>query len=225
MSWRKGAALIGLLAAGCGGAHEPSDLLSLFEIDRSIVDASDLDIENTYDALTLLKWAEASFVKGDYPTAASEYRRFLELYPSHPMASLARYRLAMSEVRQIAAIDRDPTPMRTAATALQAVVAADPTGPYADEARAKLAEIARRQAEQTFNIGMFYYKKGAYRSAIARFTKVVSMPAEAALREKAHYFLGMAYQQGGYPSEAAATFEALRTEFPTSTYVKKIAAR
>ena len=225
MSWRNGVVLIGFLTAGCSGAHEPSNLLSLFEVDRSIVDASDLDVENTYDALTLLKWAEASFVKGDYPTAASEYRHFLALHPSHPMASLARYRLAMSEARQIVEIDRDPTPMHTAATALQAVVADDPNGPYANEARAKLAQIAHRQAEQTFNVGMFYYKKGVYRAAIARFAKALSMPSETALRERAHYFLGMAYRQGGYPNEAAAAFKALRAEFPTGTYVAKIAAR
>ena len=225
MSWRNGVVLIGLLTAGCGGAREPSNLLSLFAVDRTIVDASDLDVENTYDALTLLKWAEASFEKGDYATAASEYRRFLALYPSHPMSRLAQYRLATSEARQIEAIDRDPTPMNAAATALQAVVADDPSGPYADEARAKLAEIAHRQAEQTFNIGMFYYKRGAYRSAIARFAKALSVPGEAPLREQAHYFLGMAYQRGGYPTEASAAFEALRAEFPTSTYIAKIAAR
>jgi len=225
MSWRNGVVLIGLLASGCGGAHEPSRLLSLFEVDRTIADGADLDVENTYDALTLLKWAEASFVKGDYPTAASEYRRFLALHPSHPMASLARYRLATSEARQIEEIDRDPTPMNTAVTALQAVVAGDPAGPYADEARTKLAEITHRQAEQTFNIGMFYYKNGAYRPAIARFAKTLSMPGETALREQAHYFLGMAYRQGGYPNEATAAFEALRAEFPNSTYIAKIAAR
>ncbi len=225
MSWRNGVMWIGFLAVGCSGAREPSNLLSLFEVDRTIVDASDLDVENTYDALTLLKWAEASFVKGDYASAASEYRRFLALHPSHPMSSLARYRLAMSEARQIEAIDRDPTPMNAAAIALEAVVTDDPAGPYADEARAKLAEITQTQAEQAFNVGMFYYKKGAYRSAIARFAKALSVTAAPALREQAHYFLGMAYQQGGYPNEATAAFSALRTEFPTSTYIAKIATR
>ena len=225
MSWRNGVIAIGLLVVGCGGKHEPSNLLSLFEVDRTIADGADLDVENTYDALTLLKWAEASYVKGDDAAAVPEYRRFLVLHPSHPMAPLARHRLAMSEARQIGALDRDPAPMNTAAAAFQSVVADDPGGPYAGEARAKLAEIGHRQAEQTFNIGMFYYKKGAYRPAIARFAKTLSMPGEAALREQAHYFLGMAYRQGGYPNEATAAFEALRAEFPNSTYIAKIAAR
>jgi len=218
---RVGCVLVGFLAWSCAGTKEDSNLLTLFSTDPALTETSDLDLENTYDALTLLKWAEAHYVKADYAAADLEYRRFLALHPTHEMAPFARHRLAMSRYQQIGAPDRDPTPMNEALAAFEATIADDPEGPDAASAREKIKTLALRRAQHAFDIGLFYYHKAAYPAAIARFSKAVSEGSDAALIARSYYFLGQSYHKAGYPTEAAEMFGRLQTEYPDSAEAEK----
>jgi len=195
--------LVVLSLAGCAGKPERSNLLDLFAVDGSKVDPTDRNIENTYDALTLLRWAEASYVQGDFAVAASEYRRFLDMYPSHTLAPFARYQMALSYDRQIDHVNRDPTPRRKAEAAFQGVIDHDPAGSYAPDARRRLADLAHRRAEQAFNVGLFYYKKEAWSAAIARFLEALPS-ADPALAPKISALLAQAYEATGQTQEAEA---------------------
>jgi outer membrane protein assembly factor BamD len=217
-------AILGMLLAGlagCAGREERSNLLELFAVDPSNADRFERDLDNTYDAMTLLRWAEASHVKGEYAVAASEYLRFLELYPAHVMSAFARYRLALSYDRQIDKPNRDPAPTQKAQAAFQEVIQRDPDGPYTAEARQRLAELAHRQAKQSFHIGMFYYKKAAWRAAIVRFIQTIP-DADASLTAQSFYLLGESYEKAGYPKEAAEVRGRLQTEYPDSDFARKL---
>ncbi len=207
--------------AGCAGREERSNLLELFAVDPSSADRFERDLDNTYDAMTLLRWAEASHVKGEYAVAASEYLRFLELYPAHAMSAFARYRLALSYDKQIDKPNRDPTPTQKAQAAFQDVIQRDPEGPYAAEARQRLVELAHQEAKQAFHVGLFYYKKAAWRAAIVRFIQATS-DADASLAAKAFYYLGESYEKAGYPKEAAEVRSRLKAEHPDSDFAKKL---
>ena len=58
----------------------------------------------------LLDEASRFYFKGDFIEARGEYKRFLELHPTHPLAAFAQYRIGMCDFYQIGGVDRDPSP-------------------------------------------------------------------------------------------------------------------
>lgn len=210
-----------ILASGCAGREEKSDLLSLLGVDEEIADASDQETANIYDALTLLKRGEGHFVKKDYQPAADEFERFLELYPFHRMAAFAQYRLGLSYYKQMNTSDRDPGPMGKAIAAFQKVVIQHPNSLYFEEAKEKVASLILRQAENDFNVGLFYFKNEAYPAAIARFNKAFTKQSQGAIAEQSIYYKGLSHFYAGQREEARAAFEQLKANFPGSLYAQK----
>ncbi|MFY9271022.1 MAG: outer membrane protein assembly factor BamD [Candidatus Manganitrophaceae bacterium] len=210
-----------LFLVGCAKSGEKSELLSLLGVDEKIVDRSDQEVGKIYDALTLLKRGEANFVKEDYAAAADEFERFLTLHPSHRMAPFAQYRLAMSHYHQMNTNDRDPAPMEKAIDDFSKVVTVYPESLYAVEARAKLAELAHRQAAHHFYVGQFYYKNGAYPAAIRRFQKALSVKDDRSLVEKTLYYMGLSYYYSGQRKESRETLQKLLEEHPEALFANR----
>ncbi|MFQ5781370.1 MAG: outer membrane protein assembly factor BamD, partial [Nitrospiria bacterium] len=213
--------LVCFLTAGCAGSDEKSELLSLLGVDEKIADVSSQDVENIFDALTLLKRGDAHFVKKEYAEASAEFQRFLALHPFHRMAPFAQYRIGMSFYNQMDTIDRDPEPMEKAMAALQKVLTDYPRSLYVEEAKEKIALLQRRQAEHHFYVGHFYYKTEAYAAAIARFEKVFSKEREGPLTEKTLYYLGLSHYYAGHREASAETFRRLLEKYPHSPYTSK----
>lgn len=201
---------------------EKSELLTLSQTDTEIVDLADQETETIYDPLSLLKRGEAYWVKEDYIEAASEYRRFLELFPSHKMASFAQYSLASCYARQISTNDRDPTPIENALIAFNKVLTKYPDSLYVQEATEKIKALRNQQAEYQFNIGYFYYKKEIYPAAIARFTNLVENHPPDEVTEKTLYYIGLSHYRNGNKEMAQLAFQRLKSEYAASPYLKKL---
>jgi len=199
-----------------------SELLTLSHTDEEIVDLENQETETIYDPLSLLKRGEAYWVKEDYIEAASEYRRFLELFPSHRMASFAQYSLAESYAHQISATDQDPTPIENALIAFNKVLKKYPDSLYAKDASEKIKALTHQQAEYQFNIGYFYYKKEAYPAAIARFENLLEKASSGEMAEKTLYYMGLSYYRNGNKEKAQATFQRLKSAYAVSPYNQKL---
>jgi outer membrane protein assembly factor BamD len=199
-----------------------SELLTLSHTDEGIVDLADQETEKIYDPLSLLKRGEAYWVKEDYIEAASEYRRFLELFPSHKMASFAQYSLASSYARQISTPDRDPTPIENALIAFNKVITKYPDSLYAKDAAEKIKELTLQKAEYQFDIGYFYYKKEAYPAAIARFENLLENKLPDEITEKTLYYMGISHYRNENKEMAQLAFQRLKSEYATSPYNQKL---
>ena len=208
---------------GCtANLSKKSQLLTLSQTDTEIVDLADQETETIYDPLSLLKRGEAYWVKEDYIEAASEYRRFLELFPFHKMASFAQYSLASCYARQISTTDRDPTPIENALIAFDKVLTKYPDSLYVKEATEKIKELQRKQGEYQFNIGYFYYKKEIYPAAIARFETLLEKKFPGEVTEKTLYYISIAYGRNGNQEKAELAFQRLKSEYAASPYIQKI---
>ncbi len=212
-----------LSASGCAGRGERSDLLTLLGADPANVRASDQDIENTYDALTLLSWAEAAYVSEDWIVAAADYHRFLELHPQHRMAAFAQYRLALSLNHQVSTPDRDPGPMQEALAAFEKILADFPQSLYVDAAREQIAVLIEKKAEHQYQIALFYYKKSAYPAAAARFEAALALTQREPLAPKALYYLARTHHGLGQDKAAQENLARLASQYPHSAYIAKSA--
>ncbi|MBI3358417.1 MAG: outer membrane protein assembly factor BamD [Nitrospirae bacterium] len=199
-----------------------SELLTLSHTDEAIVDLADQETATIYDPLSLLKRGEAYWVKEDYVSAASEYRRFVELFPSHRMAPFAQYSLAQSYAHQISTTDRDPTPIENALVSFNKVLTKYPDSLYTEEAAKKVKALKNQQAEYQFRIGYFYYKQEAYPAAIARFDNLLKMELQGDVTEKTLYYIGIAHYRIGNREMAELAFQRLKSEYAASPYIHKI---
>jgi len=199
-----------------------SELLTLSHTDSEIVDLAGQETETIYDPLSLLKRGEAYWVKEDYVSAASEYRRFLELFPSHRMAPFAQYSLAESYAHQVSATDRDPTPIENALIVFHRVLTKYPDSLYAGEAAERIKELRNQQAEYQFYVGYFYYKREAYPAAIARFENLLQTGLPGEITEKTLYYMGLSHYRNGNLEMAKAAFQRLKSEYAASPYNQKL---
>ena len=100
----------------------------------------------------LLDEASRFYFKGDFIEARGEYKRFLELHPTHPLAAFAQYRIGMCDFYQIGGVDRDPSSTEKALADFQKVIDEYPDSPYVEKAQKKVAFCRERKARLHFYV-------------------------------------------------------------------------
>jgi outer membrane protein assembly factor BamD len=160
--------------------------------------------------------ARAHFEDGDYLTARSEYRRFLDRFAVHPRASEA----ALGECRALAQLT--PHPQRDQGYTEEAIsvcgnVVVDYGGtPQADEARQLRADLRFTMAEKEFLNGNHYFRRRQYDSAIIYYQFVVDLYPETAFAPQALLALYRANEAIGYSDLAVEARDRLLDEYPDS---------
>lgn len=190
--------------AGGDGVSRPDDRLGS---ERTI---------DYFDATTILETADAWYEEADWPEAAAEYERFLDLHALHPQATYALFRLGMSYVHQVTTPDRDLEPAFRALAALRDVVEQAPESIYAIEAQEQVAEMRRVLAKRTLYIGRFYVIQKAYPAATSRLQQVLDEYGDLDEAGDALYWLARVHMAEGEQGQAIAALERLFAEYPAS---------
>ncbi len=165
---------------------------------------------------------DSYFARKDYLLAAESYAAFLRLYPMHPKADYAHYRVGVCYYKESPkAIDRDQEYLNEAIIHLRAVVRSYPNSKYREPAIATLQAARRRIAKRLFYIGNFYYRTKEYIAAIPRFNEVAQQYPDSGLADKALYMMVKSNLGLNRVSAARNAFSELSTKFPDSKYVKK----
>ncbi len=110
--------------------------------------------------------------------ATSTISRFIKTYPINPNIDYAYYLKALinfdRENRWLAKIARLDTSARDLGAAQQSyndfndVVRRFPTSKYAEESRQRMIYLRNRLAQHDLTVGMYYYERDAYVSAVGR---------------------------------------------------------
>lgn len=222
---------LALSLAACGGAdpYQGLDADALYRIAEN--ELAEGDAENAVEVLQRLHtsfpdWpripeaglllSRAHFEDGDYLTARSEYRRFLDRFASHPGAPEA----AFGECRSLAALA--PHPQRDQGYTEEAItvcgnVVVDYAGtPPAGEAQALRAELRHTMAEKEYLNADHYFRRRQYDSAIIYFQFVVDLFPETELAPRALLGLYRSNQAIGYTDLAENARTQLLEEYPDS---------
>lgn len=173
----------------------------------------------------LLALADALYADKRYEEAKFQYRRFLELHPTHPDAAKAQFNSAMSAFQRMKTIDREQATTLEALQEFQRLVQAYPRSQYVDQANEKIAACRERLAAYELYVGRFYYRQQAYPAAIGRFAGLLRVYPEVSFADEALFLLGQAHQRNDQPQQAADSFDTLLTRFPESRYAKQARAR
>jgi TolA-binding protein len=188
-------------------------------------------------ALRLYYTGNGLLNRGLYDLAAEEYRRFLEQFPEHEKANVARYGLGVSLYRldDYDGAIRELTTLRgrpnfryvaevhmilgrselalerhaEAAASFRLVVEDQPDHDLADDAAALLAESL--------------YHQGGYEQVGDSCRLLISKWPESPFRERAELFWGLAEMARERFGDAAQRFGDLRARFPDGTYADQAA--
>jgi outer membrane protein assembly factor BamD len=173
----------------------------------------------------LLGLADALYGDKRYEEAKFQYRRFLELFPTHPEAAKAQFNSAMCSFMRVKTIDRDQTTTQEAEQEFQRLIQSYPRSAYVDEAREKLAASRERLAEYELYVGRFYYGQQAYPAAIGRFEGLLKTYPEVSFADEVLYLLGNAYVRSDNAQGATSVFDELVQRYPQSRYANQAKAR
>lgn len=173
----------------------------------------------------LLLVADTLFLEGGSTNliqAEAKYRDFMNRFPTSDKGAYVQSQIAAALAKRIERPDRDQAATVKALEAYRDLIRLYPTSPFADAARGEIAEVEDRLAEHEYLVGRFYLRYRLPPAAIGRFEKVLEdFPAYSG-RDRALYYLGVAYRAAKRADDAQASFTKLREQFPESEWVAKI---
>jgi outer membrane protein assembly factor BamD len=170
-----------------------------------------------------LALADTHFNEGGtagYILAASAYREFLALYPSHPRADYAQFQVGEAFFKQRNGSDRDQTATEQALDEFQKVLEFHAGSPHAETARGRVVECRQTLARHEFQVGFFYQRtRQACRSAITRYEYLLNAFPDYEQRDEVLYRLAQCLARSGRCAEAAPRVAQLAEDFPESPHL------
>jgi len=181
--------------------------------------------ESELVTLARLETAKTLYLEKRFDEARAEYQRFLELHPQHERSDEAHYYLAMAHFRQADSPDRDQTFTRKALDGFELILAQMPDSQYAPDARERGVQARRKLAEKELYVGMFYFDRGNYAAATARFSSLLAQYGGAGFDDRALYYLGESLWRLEQKDKARAVFQRIVQEHSQSEWAVPAAAR
>lgn len=120
----------------------------------------------------LLSLGDLNYDNGFYDFALRYYEEFRLLFPTDLEAPYALFKIGMCHYQQLTTVDRDQSQTVKTIETFETFLSTYPESPYADEARARLADAQKLLAQHYIYIGKFYLKKKKYEAACRRFQYV-----------------------------------------------------
>lgn len=166
--------------------------------------------------------AEAYYGKGEYISAATEFGRLANDFPTGQWADDSRFMVCESyaELSPKPQLDQEYT--QQAIDHCQSLLAYFPDSEFAERGRELLAQLTNKLAQKIFLNGDHYFKRNAYDSAEIYFNSVLADYPNTAAAPKALLRLIQGYEKLGYEDEAKSARERLLRDYPASPEAKEI---
>lgn len=183
---------------------------------RILTEIRNRDRSRRFAPLAELKIAD-SYVKEEEPDlAAAEYRKFIEMFPDHRLASYAQYQIAMIYFNQIQDPERGYSGAAQALAEFEKLKKEYPRNPYREIVELRIRKCRNTIADYEFLVGKFYMDKDSYRAAIGRFEGLVEKYPKYKDMDTVLMDLGISYQGEGLNGKAAEYFNRLLEKYPNS---------
>jgi outer membrane protein assembly factor BamD len=235
------AAFVGLLSSCVHKKYETPITKNTQQPDKVLFDKAMGDIEhgryetarielntlmNTYEsseylAKAKLALADSWFREGGgngLAQAEAEYKDFELFYPTMEEASEAQYKICMIHYKEMDKADRDVSQALRAEDECRNLMNTYPNSKHAPEAAQLLRNIQEVLGEHEFDVGVFYYKRGASPAAANRLSYVSDQYPLFSGSDQALWDAGEAYLKMGpkFRQNAADAFSRIVRDYPLS---------
>ena len=165
--------------------------------------------------------AESYFGQGDYVTAAQEFRRTADENPNHRLAPEALLRAADAYAKMWEKPDLDPTSGQTALATYQELAGRFPEASATRVATTRLKALNDRFAQKEMDVGIFYFRRNAFDSAILYFKDLIASYPSSSLVAESYVYIVRSYHAIGYTDQETAFCNALRQLYPNLADTKR----
>lgn len=176
--------------------------------------------------------AESYYSGRRYLLAASEYDRFVSLYPQDPRRQDAEFKAAMSYYHQSPRYKLDQTSTRRAIERFQLFNNRFPDSELVPEAADRIDELRNKLARKSYEAAQFYVRTDRYRAANIYFDETIDQYpetewAERSLVDQIQTYIAYAdnsiiARQAERYSNAIETYEKFLQLFPDSEYRSEV---
>ena len=160
-----------------------------------------------------------------YVLALDEFQDFLSLYPTHPRAAYAQYKVGLVHFHQMRRAERDQTATMNAVQAFETFLTLYPDNQLIPEVRQRLRDALDRLSAHDFVVGHFYYRVRNYRGAISRFRQILDDDPAYTRRDEVYFHLADSLARSNQIVEAMPYFARLLDEFEASEYAEQARMR
>ena len=181
------------------------------------------DSKERKQAMLLIARSHYSFE--EYEEAKFHFQKFIDLYPMHKNADRAYFFKAMSDYQRIDLALRDQTATKEARDGFQQFIKRFPKSQYVEQAKQKLSECDFKLAKNIFEVGKFYYRTGAYLSAISRFKDLLKNHSKQNFFDEAAFLLAESHYHEQNFKGAFLLYKKFTREYPRSRLTLKAKKR
>lgn len=161
-----------------------------------------------------LALADARMENGDTAEAEVAYDDFMRLYPSSDNVPYALHRKGELLFRQVKDSRRDQTKTRETLQVYSLLLQKSPSGPYAAQANARIAELRDRLADHEAGVASHYLARRKYESAEARARRAIAEYPDTRAVPTLLALLAESLQKGGKQAEAEEVRRSLAEKYP-----------
>lgn len=222
---------------------ETLDVEPLYALAKKNLDKENYDrAEKTYTRLiarfpfgplseqSQIELALAQHKLAKHEEATSTISRFIKTYPTNPNIDYAYYLKALinfdRENRWLAKIARLDVSARDLGAAAQSyndfneVVRRFPASKYAEESRQRMIYLRNRLALHDLTVGLYYYDRDAYVSAVGRAKYVLETYPQSEFDDDALALLSVSYKALGQETLSQDAKRVLEQNYPEHAYLK-----
>lgn len=227
-----------LLFGGCASVpEEPPTAAELYAEAAELTNSANYDaadqkyaeLKSTYPTSPYTQQAILDQIhdylnRREFARTISSADEFINLYPDHPQTPYALYMKGITYFREDRGIldrigkqdptSRDPQLMQLSYEAFQQLLDGYPDSQYAADAADRMRYLVNSLAKGEMHIASYYYRRGAYPSAINRAQKVLEIYPDSTSTEDALALLFLAYQDIGEDTAAADMRRLLQLNYP-----------
>ena len=165
--------------------------------------------------------AECQFGQRDFVTAAREFRRVADEFPTDSLAPWALLRTGDAYAELWRRPELDPSNAQTAVATYQELQGRYPDARGAVIAGARLRQLNELFATKEYENGLFYFRRRAWDSAILYFKNLIATYPSASLVPDAYVRLVRAYGAIGYREEMQEVCETVRRFYGARADVRR----
>ena len=136
-------------------------------------------------------WGLSNYKFKDYYTAETNFERFVEIYPSSPFTSDARFLRIDCLYRSTLRYELDQAPTYKAINAISEYILEYPDNTHMQECRDMLLELNNRLDRKAYESARLYYKMEDYLASRVALRNVLKDDAENIYREDILYMIAM----------------------------------
>ena len=183
----------------------------------------------TYAAQAQMQIAYAHYKAQDQAEALAAVERFIKLHPNHPNVDYMYYLRGlvnfndqigfMSFIYSQDPTERDPKATREAFAAFKELVDKFPNSRYAPDSIARMKYLINAMASYEVHVANYYYRRGAYLSALNRAQTAVTDFSDAPAREEALFIMTRSYDKLGMFDLRDDTQRILKLNYPDSRFL------